>query len=142
MTLPIGLLEVEFKSGAVHQYYNVPEFIHEQFLNARSKGKYLNDNIRKRFRHTLTRQSGSHSDSGSSARGQYSRTSIYAATTRLHHLLDDDLYVVEYEVHLLATRCTVNVEVDDKDQPVQQVYLEAKFKLADAVKSLLGVLEA
>ena len=40
------VLEVEFISGAVYQYFNVPEAEFESFLNAESKGRYLNANIK------------------------------------------------------------------------------------------------
>ncbi len=33
-------LEVEFKSGGVYQYYNVPEPIHQQFMESSSKGQF------------------------------------------------------------------------------------------------------
>ena len=40
-------LEVEFRSGSVYQYFNVPEFHYEGLLNASSKGRYLNEHIKK-----------------------------------------------------------------------------------------------
>lgn len=40
------VLEVEFISGAVYQYFNVPEAEYESFLNAGSKGTYFNTNIK------------------------------------------------------------------------------------------------
>ncbi|MFH0178294.1 KTSC domain-containing protein [Streptomyces cacaoi] len=36
-----GVLEVEFKSGAVYQYSGVPEGIHSALISAGSKGQYL-----------------------------------------------------------------------------------------------------
>jgi len=40
-------LEVEFHSGSVYQYFNVPELHYEGLLNASSKGQYLNEHIKK-----------------------------------------------------------------------------------------------
>lgn len=42
-------LEVEFAGGAVYQYLGVPETEHRKFLRARSRGAYLNRNIKPRF---------------------------------------------------------------------------------------------
>ena len=42
-------LEVEFKSHAVYQYYNVPENIWLELEAAPSKGKYYSSQIRDRF---------------------------------------------------------------------------------------------
>ena len=35
-------LEVEFLSGWVYQYYGVPEFLHQEVIQASSKGQFLN----------------------------------------------------------------------------------------------------
>ncbi len=40
-------LEVEFNNGSIYQYYGVPEFIYEDFMNADSKGSYLDHYIKK-----------------------------------------------------------------------------------------------
>jgi hypothetical protein len=42
-------LEVEFISGAVYQYHGVPASEHDAMMNADSKGKYLNANIKGRY---------------------------------------------------------------------------------------------
>lgn len=42
-------LEVEFKSGLVYQYYNVPQFMHEQIVTASSVGAFFNANVRNAF---------------------------------------------------------------------------------------------
>jgi len=42
-------LEVEFNDGSVYQYYGVPDNEHEGIMNADSKGKYLNSEIKKRY---------------------------------------------------------------------------------------------
>lgn len=39
-------LEVEFKSGGIYQYYNVPEPIYLAFMASASKGGFLHDNIK------------------------------------------------------------------------------------------------
>jgi hypothetical protein len=44
-------LEVEFTSNEVYQYFNVPEYLYQQFLNASSHGQFLNDNIRYNYRY-------------------------------------------------------------------------------------------
>ena len=40
------ILEIEFDSGRVYQYLEVPAKIYEQLLRAESKGRYFNDEIR------------------------------------------------------------------------------------------------
>jgi hypothetical protein len=42
-------LEVEFNSGAVYQFQGVPQAEWESLLNAGSKGRYFNANIKNRF---------------------------------------------------------------------------------------------
>lgn len=41
-----GVLEIEFKSGSVYQYYNVPADVHSKIMLAESKGKYFNLHIK------------------------------------------------------------------------------------------------
>jgi hypothetical protein len=40
-------LEVEFKDGAVYQYYNVPQFEYRGLMSAPSHGEYFDANIKK-----------------------------------------------------------------------------------------------
>lgn len=40
------ILEIEFDSGTVYQYWGVPTRIYEQLLTAESKGLYFNNEIR------------------------------------------------------------------------------------------------
>ena len=40
------VLEIEFDSGAIYQYLEVPARIYEQLLRAESKGRYFNGEIR------------------------------------------------------------------------------------------------
>lgn len=42
-------LEVEFSNGHVYQYYNVGPDCHEQFMQAPSKGQFLNAYIRNAY---------------------------------------------------------------------------------------------
>ena len=39
-------LEVEFGTGRVYQYYGVPSNLHEQIMQAPSKGQFLNTHIK------------------------------------------------------------------------------------------------
>lgn len=40
------ILEVQFKHGGVYQYFDVPENVYEELMNADSHGVYFSDNIR------------------------------------------------------------------------------------------------
>jgi hypothetical protein len=42
-------LEVEFKSGAIYRYYNVPSFEYERLMAASSHGIYFNANIKDKY---------------------------------------------------------------------------------------------
>ncbi len=46
------VLEIEFKSGGVYQYFKVPLWVYTEFLNAPSLGRYLNRNIASIFDYT------------------------------------------------------------------------------------------
>lgn len=48
-------LEVEFNSGSIYQYLNVPESEYEGLMDAGSKGRYLNRNIKGRYQDTKIR---------------------------------------------------------------------------------------
>ncbi|MEO5645346.1 MAG: KTSC domain-containing protein [Bacteroidia bacterium] len=43
------VLEVEFLTGTVYQYSNVPESVYAGFITAESKGRYFDYFIRERF---------------------------------------------------------------------------------------------
>jgi hypothetical protein len=43
------VLEIEFQSGRIYQYFDVPEGIYNAFLDSESKGKYFNAHIRGKF---------------------------------------------------------------------------------------------
>lgn len=42
-------LEVEFWSGWVYQYYNIPENVYEQLIKASSKGRFLHTQIKNAY---------------------------------------------------------------------------------------------
>ena len=44
------LLEIEFHSGAIYRYLDVPEEIYRRLLAAESKGHFFGANIRDKFR--------------------------------------------------------------------------------------------
>lgn len=48
-----GLLEVEFHSGGVYQYREVPENVFQRFLCASSKGRFFHQNIKGRYSTSL-----------------------------------------------------------------------------------------
>ena len=45
----LTLLQLEFCSGAVYQYFDVPDAVHQALLQSPSKGSYFNQTIRSRF---------------------------------------------------------------------------------------------
>lgn len=47
-------LEVEFKDGAVYQYYNVGQSIYDEFIKSPSKGQFLAYQIKNAFPYTRT----------------------------------------------------------------------------------------
>ena len=46
-----AILEVEFNTGTVYQYFDVPEHVHQGLMNASSHGQFLNDNIKYHYRY-------------------------------------------------------------------------------------------
>ena len=42
-------LEVEFSNGSIYQYYNVPDSLHDQIMQAPSKGQFLNACIKNHY---------------------------------------------------------------------------------------------
>ena len=42
-------LEIEFTTGAIYEYYDVPSAIHEGLISARSHGRYFHQHIRNRY---------------------------------------------------------------------------------------------
>jgi len=47
-----GLLQLEFNSRALYQYFGVPAAVYEGLLRASSKGTYFNRAIRGKFRYS------------------------------------------------------------------------------------------
>lgn len=47
-----SLLQLEFRSRSVYQYFDVPPAVHAALLDAPSKGTYFNQTIRGRYRYT------------------------------------------------------------------------------------------
>ncbi len=45
------VLEVEFESGRVYQYFDVPVSVFLEFTQAESKGKYFNAHIRNEYKY-------------------------------------------------------------------------------------------
>lgn len=43
------ILEIEFRDGAVYQYYNVSKAVYDQFITSSSKGKFLAYQIKNVF---------------------------------------------------------------------------------------------
>ena len=49
------ILEVEFKTRTVYQYFNVPESVFVAFMNAQSHGRFLNEYIVDNYRYQQIR---------------------------------------------------------------------------------------
>ncbi len=47
-----NILEIEFDSGSIYQYFNVPLFIYNALLTASSLGKYFASNIKFSYKYT------------------------------------------------------------------------------------------
>jgi len=45
------VLEVEFSSGDVYQYFDVPEHLYNILIGTSSKGQFLNEHIKYNFRY-------------------------------------------------------------------------------------------
>lgn len=52
----LELLQLEFRSQAIYQYFSVPVAVYAAFLDAPSKGRYFNQVIRGRFPYALVVQ--------------------------------------------------------------------------------------
>jgi KTSC domain len=49
----VGMLQLEFRSRAIYQYFDVPVGVHEELLEAASKGTYFNRVVRGHFPYRL-----------------------------------------------------------------------------------------
>lgn len=47
-----GTLAVEFKSGGVYHYHNVPKTIYDEFLADKSQGSHFHKNIKNQYKYT------------------------------------------------------------------------------------------
>jgi len=45
------ILEVEFSSGGIYQYRNVPIVVHKKFMDSSSLGIFLSEEIKGRYRY-------------------------------------------------------------------------------------------
>ena len=54
----LHVLEIEFRNGAIYRYLDVPPDVFEALLNARSKARFYDQNIRHKYRslHVRPRQ--------------------------------------------------------------------------------------
>lgn len=43
-------LEIEFRNGAIYRYLEVAPAVHRNLLNAKSKARFYDDNIRRKYR--------------------------------------------------------------------------------------------
>ena len=50
------ILEVEFHSGSIYQYLNVPEAVYKSFMSSNSKGKFINSDIKGKFSYNLIKK--------------------------------------------------------------------------------------
>jgi hypothetical protein len=48
-----AILQLEFRGGAIYQYFGVPSRSYQELLQAESHGAYFNRHIRSFFRHAL-----------------------------------------------------------------------------------------
>jgi hypothetical protein len=46
------ILEVEFRTGKVYQYEDVPEDIYQELMAASSKGQFFHDNVMNQYNFT------------------------------------------------------------------------------------------
>jgi len=46
------ILQIEFKKGSIYEYYEVPERIFSELMNASSKGNYANQHVFSRYRYS------------------------------------------------------------------------------------------
>jgi hypothetical protein len=51
-----SILQLEFRNGAIYQFFDVPQEIYTRLLAAESKGNYFNRRIRSHFRYALVRR--------------------------------------------------------------------------------------
>jgi hypothetical protein len=47
-----ALLDLEFQSGEIYRYHDIPVQVYHELLQAESKGRYFNQHIRNHFPYT------------------------------------------------------------------------------------------
>jgi hypothetical protein len=52
------ILEIEFDSGAIYRYLGVPASVHKALMNAESKGRYFNQQIRDVYTYVQVSRAG------------------------------------------------------------------------------------
>jgi len=45
-------LEIEFLNGSIYQYFDIPQHIYQELIDADSHGKYLATNIKGHYRYS------------------------------------------------------------------------------------------
>jgi hypothetical protein len=45
----LNFLEVSYKKGTTYRFYDVPQDLFEDLMESKSKGKFLRENIEKKF---------------------------------------------------------------------------------------------
>jgi len=55
------LLQIEFQSRSIYQYFDVPAAVYEELMQAPSKGAYFNRAIRQTFDYALVKAASFHS---------------------------------------------------------------------------------
>lgn len=51
-------LEIAYASGGIYRYFGVPARVRDQLRDAESKGRFVNDVIKKRYRYTCLKAPG------------------------------------------------------------------------------------
>lgn len=46
------ILEIEFRSGGVYEYFDVPQSVYDSLMSASSHGSFFHRNIRDKYRYT------------------------------------------------------------------------------------------
>lgn len=50
-----NILEIEFNSGSIYQYFNIPESEYQNLMNASSHGKYFAAKIKNNYKYRQIR---------------------------------------------------------------------------------------
>lgn len=55
-------MQIRFANGAVYEYERVPEAVVQAFIRAGSKGKFVNQEIKGKYRYSLIDSGGDYTD--------------------------------------------------------------------------------